>query len=154
MSAFVVSRECMQRVALTICHRSRYGQVIPTFDGIPTNLPTAPTEIGRRLFTLNIEAVFQRYPDTQDNPDTLPGDIDADGRSVALKEAAAFRTSAALHVNPIAGLKAMQCLSYQCDEGNVPETVLYKEREAAIGRIAVHIVEGLPAYDKAAWGRA
>ena len=47
--------------------------------------------------------------------------------------------------------KAMNCLSYQCSEGNVPESPLFKQLEAAIGAVACRVVDLLPEYEKAAW---
>jgi len=151
MSAFIVSKECMNRVVAAICYRSRYGQVIRTFDGIATDSKGAATEIGRRLFTLNVEAIYQRYPDTLDAPDNMPGPVDKSGKSTALRDAARF-VALPVHVDLVAAVKAMNCLSYQCAEGDVPETPLYKELERAIGEIACEFVRRQPAYDAAAWG--
>lgn len=132
MSSFIVSKECMDRVVTVICRRNQYGQIIRTFDGLDTAAANAATEIGRRLYSLNIEAVYQRYPDTQDNPDAMPGPI-RDGRSEALRLRDTYKAPA-LSRSPfcapetmVAGVKAMQCLAYQCAEGDVPERPLFKE---------------------------
>ncbi len=155
MSAFVVSSDCMVRAVQAICARNTYGQVIRTFDGIATEGDGAATEIGRRLFTLNIEAVQQRYPETLDAPDNLPGPCDDNGNSTALRDAIDFccgvprrQTSEQL----AARLKALQCVAYQCAEGDIPDTPLYRELERAIGLVACEIVSRLPAYDQAEWG--
>jgi hypothetical protein len=157
MSAFIVSKECMDRVVSAICARSQYGQIIRSFAGIDTNEPSAATEIGRRLFTLNIESIQQRYPDTLDNPDNMPGPCDAKG-STALRMAVTYKAPS-ISRSPIyspeslvAGVKALQSLTYQCAEGDVTETPLFKELQAAAGDVAIEIVRRLPAYDKADWG--
>lgn len=156
MSAFVVSDDCMKRVVLAICARNRYGQIVPRFDGIHTQDENAATEIGRRLFTLNIEAVFQRYPDTQDKPENMPGPVDSSGKSTALKDAARFvgprRLTTYATETLVDSVKAMRCLGYQCAEGDIPETKLYRELREAIGAVACEIVDRMPAYEKASWG--
>lgn len=158
MSAFIVSKECMDNVVRAICARSRYGAVIRTFDGLDTQEPGAATEIGRRLFSLNIEAIYQRYPDTLDQPNNMPGPCDTKGKSTALRMRDAYKAPA-MSRSPIyppdelvAGVKALKCLAYQCAEGDVTETPLFKELEAAAGSVAVEIVHRLPAYDAAEWG--
>lgn len=52
----------------------------------------------------------------------------------------------------IAAFKSLQCWMYQCAEGDVPETDLYKFFEEVEKQIAISIVIGLLAYDKAKWG--
>lgn len=158
MSSFIVSKECMDNVVRAICSRSQYGAIICTFDGIDTQGPGASTEIGRRLFSLNIEAIYQRYPDTQDKPQNMPGEVDKSGKSTALRMRDAYKAPG-LSRSPIypqeqlvSGVKALKCLAYQCAEGDVPETALFKELEAAAGEIAIEIVRRMPAYDNAAWG--
>ena len=49
-------------------------------------------------------------------------------------------------------LKSLQCWKYQCSEGDVPETKLYQFFEEVEHHLALQIVIGLPAYDKAKWG--
>src|SRR5437588_12617091 len=48
-------------------------------------------------------------------------------------------------------LKSLQCWKYQCSEGDVPETKLYQFFEEVEHHLALQIVIGLPAYDKAKW---
>lgn len=151
MSAFVVDRKCMDRCVRTLTARGRYGQILRSFARIDTSQPGAADEIGRRLFTLNVEAVMQRYPDTQDNPGSLPGD------SMAPRHAASYRAPqrgpAKLgRAELVDGAKALSCLAYQCAEGNVPESGLFQELEAAIGAVCKEIVSSLPEYESAAWG--
>ena len=152
MSAFVIDKQTMDRVVSGICAKERVnGQVIRRFSGLDTTIRTNGTEIGRRLFTLNIEAVTQRYGD-----DDLPGPCDVNGKSTARLDAARY-VWAAHPANDqetmIRSMKAMQCLSYQCAEGDVPErAALYRELKAAIGELAEAIVEKMPTYSAAPWG--
>lgn len=157
MSAFVVDTATMDRVVRGIVGRARYGQIIRKFGGIDTSEGSAGTRIGRLLFTLNVEAVFQRYPGCENNPDSMPGPVGDDGRSEALSMAADYRyggraaplldTEALVH-----SCKALQCLRYQCNEGDVPLTALYRELELAIGEIAMEVLEKMPCYAAAPWG--
>lgn len=157
MSAFVVQPHTMSSAVRGICAVfGRYPNfVVPLFDGIDTSRAEAPTLIGRRLFTLNIEAVQQRYPDTIDRPQDMPGPCNSDGEATAHRIARDFLyrpTARRVSTDEmVASLKALHCLRYQCSEGNVPETPLYQEITRAIGRIADAIVSEMPAYEAAAW---
>lgn len=159
MSAFVVDTETMDRCVSTICARGRYGQIINVFAGIDTERRDARTEIGKQLFSLNIEAVMQRYPDCEDNPGNLPGPCDEDGNSTALRQRDMYcnlgssrNLQRARQPFLIDGYKALQCLRYQCSEGDIDQKPLYQALSEAIATIAEEIVESLPEYEKAAWG--
>jgi hypothetical protein len=150
MSAFVIDTDAMDRAVQAICAAGRHGMIVGKFDGIDTSASDAGTLIGRRLFTLNIEAVMQRYPDTQDNPDDMPGTVGC----------AEYPTTYRFNGRPgarlpagrlVAGFKALQGLRYQCSEGDVKGTPLYRELTDVIGTIAADIVERLPAYEAAPW---
>src|SRR6266581_8742679 len=49
-------------------------------------------------------------------------------------------------------LKSLQCWKYQCSEGDVPRTKLYRFFEEVENYLALKIVMDLPEYDKAKWG--
>ena len=53
---------------------------------------------------------------------------------------------------PVERLKAIRCLIYQCSEGKVPDSKLYKELEVMSGRLANVIVQNTHEYDGAPWG--
>ena len=149
MSAFVIQPQTMTAAVRGICATfGRYPDyVVGLFDGIDTSRAEAPTLIGRRLYTLNIEAVTQRYPDTQDNPADLPGAAYQIARTFTARPLGRVARPSEM----IASLKALHCLRYQCAEGDVPKTALYAEITAAIGRMADAIVSEMPAYENAAW---
>jgi hypothetical protein len=54
----------------------------------------------------------------------------------------------------IQAYKSLQCLSYQCCEGNVPDNPLYKLLEEIENAMARQIVSDLAEYDKAEWDGA
>jgi hypothetical protein len=49
-------------------------------------------------------------------------------------------------------LKSLQCWMYQCCEGEVPQTKLYRFFEEVENHLALKIVTNLPDYQKAEWG--
>jgi hypothetical protein len=48
--------------------------------------------------------------------------------------------------------KALNCYLYQCSEGNVPESDLYKALRSICNTLAHCIVNDLPEYQTAVWG--
>lgn len=155
MSAFVIDAEHMSRVLLGIFSRDTCGQNVPQFFGRYTSagdrLSWDPTELGRLLFRLNIDAVTQRYPDCRDAPDNLPGPAGAGDLADTFRFARA-NVGRQLTTEQLVGCyKAMRSLLYQCSEGNAPEQPLYQELERAAGDIADAIVRRLPAYQTARW---
>ena len=108
----------------------------------PDDGPLPPDAVlGAALRDLNVRAVLQRYPDCSLERGDLPGP------SPLLP----YRY-APLLVEPVQALKALRCLLYQCSEGDVPETPLYKALDDLSNRWALEIVSKLPAYDAARWG--
>ena len=145
MSAFVIDTNTMDRCVRTIMGNGRYGTFCNTFG-------TGSAEwIGRQLFEMNIEAVMQRYPDCRDTPDNMPG---WQGCETMAETYQAPRLASGRLMRPALcdGYKALTCLRYQCSEGNVTETVLYKKLCECIADVANEIVTGLPEYDAAVWG--
>lgn len=99
-------------------------------------------KLANTLWDLNIEAVHQRYP--EDKTDSMPGQ---------------YENQKLVHHTPyqytptttIQAYKSLQCLVYQCSEGNVPNNPLYKMLEELENAMARQIVYDLPAYDEAKW---
>jgi len=159
MSAFVIDQATMTRALRGIfaAHpmASWSGQIVPEFCGDCTSYGDrrwiAPTMLGRRLFALNIEAVQQRYPDCRADPSNMPG-FDGCEYMASRYEAPASLIGARCDAALLAdSLKALQCLIYQCSEGNVPETAEYQALKAAESAIAIAIAEAHPAYARARW---
>lgn len=146
MSAFVIDPSTMHRVIRGIC---RAG-VCQNFAGFSTEPAQNYDRIGRALFALNIEAVNQRYPDTRACADNLPGMVGCEAFPETYTYDNDFRTLLSLGAKTDA-YKAITCLIYQCSEGNVPETALYRELEAVAGSLAANIVAHLPEYEAASW---
>lgn len=49
-------------------------------------------------------------------------------------------------------LKSLQCYLYQCMEGPIPETSLYKALEKIVDLLKGQIIDELPGYQEAVWG--
>jgi len=49
-------------------------------------------------------------------------------------------------------LKALECWSYQCAEGDIPDDSLYKAMERVENAMRRAIVDALPEYKRASWG--
>ena len=138
MSAFMIGTETMDKVVSTLCAKTQYGYVIGQFGDDFTDAKDAPTTIGRKLFAMNYEALRQLYGDERNV-------WDGQNYKATVKPPTKL-------ADWVAGFKAIECLGYQCDEGNVPETDLFKALEAAEGKIATKIVSMLPEYERAPWG--
>jgi hypothetical protein len=153
MSAFVVDTDTMDRCVRAICARGKYGQVIPHFAGLDTSKPNSLTDIGRRLYTLNVEAVQQRYPDTIDSPDDMPGPIEPIPAAQLPHRYTHTQGKHVIDFDAAVGcLKSLHCLQYQCTEGDADESGIFAELSKAIGTFADHLIQSLPAYERAPWG--
>ena len=135
MSAFFISQECMQRVIAGVDHVSDKWFGDYRIQGFGTvNGSASLSHLGTALFEMNDEALSVRY-------DAEP-----------ICETFEYRSEDPANINLCSALKAMECLRYQCSEGKVPETDLYKGLEKVIGDLASVIVNELPEYKKAEWG--
>src|SRR5215472_4158662 len=114
MSAFLVNTTVMAKVVTAILLN------LDTFDGESTCRVTlladptgaqkeAGTKIGRKLLLLNRKALRARY---------------GCGEHLRVPE---FIFDTWAEATPVAQLKAIRCLLYQCCEGKVPNSPLYDE---------------------------
>lgn len=116
MAAFMVSTETMQRVvdAIDRVHGGCFWQGMPKSDSKDLDA------IGNELFAMNTAALSARYPDTKYSLPT-------------------FRYRPLGDVPKQAHFIAIECLLYQCAEGNIPERDEYKALEALRDEIAREI---------------
>lgn len=154
MSAFVVSNDTINRILYALQLREvqrslrwRGVSVWPSYttgEGSDEVLHAADQEypesgsivtLGRSMLALNVEAVNARYGE----------------RGVKITpphNGYMYRDSPCSLVE---GYKALQCWLYQCSEGNVPETPLFKLMDSVSNDIAHLIVAELSDYKQAAW---
>lgn len=127
MSAFIVSDGTMDRVVAAVLMIRRKGE----FDGLPAISENA-SEIGRRLYALNSEAVGQRYGETTENaePHYVWEHIE--------------RSEPALYMS-------VRSLIYQCNEGDIPHRALFKELKMIADQLAERYITATKAYESAPW---
>ena len=89
-----------------------------------------------RWIDLNIQALQERYGDSKE--------MYKDSKYIE-------KINVVLDMDKIQLVKALQCLHYQCSEGNVPETKGYKELENVIREVVMSIIYSMPEYDEAEW---
>ena len=91
-----------------------------------------PEKLARDMRALNESAVMDRYGEK----DTVP----------------AFKYVQSNPTSPIQTLKSLRCWLYQCREGDVPESKLYKFFTEDFEKYLLErIVSDLPEYEKAEW---
>ena len=95
--------------------------------------------IGRALWTLNAEAVQARYGDR------------AEELVEGAQEIAAYRWTNRNEPTPVL-FKSLECLLYQCNEGNVPEAELYQKADAIRQALERAGAKTAPEYEAAPWG--
>lgn len=132
MSAFVVQDGTINRIA-TFVFSTRDSQWTKRRLEKECGIATAD-DLGREMFALNIVAVNDRY---------------------GASEAEKFRPlDYAYRADPpgiFQALKSLKCWLYQCSEGEVPMTPLYRIMAEYAGIMAMDIVRNLPAYERATW---
>jgi hypothetical protein len=105
MSAWMFNHEGMNRVvdAIAWAHETK------GFEPIDLSKYPTRTMLGARLFELNSKALYARYGNDPDYCDPPPG-----------------YTYAPSNADTVQLCKTMHCFLYQCSEGDVPETELFK----------------------------
>jgi hypothetical protein len=151
MSAFMMSPESIAKITAYV-HREIASSVCE-FDWIKTireacrkydaknskvvNIGTITAEtLFRVLEFMNAESLSQRYDDN------IKDNVSA--------QIPAFPFWG--NLNKVEIFKLIQCYTYQCAEGNVPESPLYKAMETLENEVCYDIVKAMPEYDTAAWG--
>ena len=123
MSAYVVSKETIDAVVALESTTLRGSKAL-------TNPQIK--QLGAHLWAVNAEAVAQRYGE---DPEDLPD----------------YVNRGLFHLRKIAAAKALQCLMYQCAEGDVPDGPTYKMLEELLLRTLKEIVRAIPEYEAASW---
>lgn len=91
-------------------------------------------EFAKRLYNMNLDAISQRYASGA-----------GDDYGYQFKNRLPIGCKVALY-------KKIRCLIYQCSEGDVPETDLYKQLNEISNALAHDIVTHSKEYDNVAWG--
>ena len=123
MSSYIVDDKTIDRIISVL----KQSNLIDYIEGLCI---VDLSDFGQELLNLNISAYDQRY-----------------GGKIGKYN----YTFTECQVTTVQGLKSLRCLLYQCLEGDVPNTKLYKQMRNACGDLAQHIVEKLLAYENAEW---
>ena len=115
----------------------------------PINLsPILPNltqkDCANKLKTMNLESLNQRYGDTYDKVDAEVSDEKFDEYPIRIMN----NTPSPPLIN---SLKHVQCFLYQCTEGDVPDSPLYKDVEKLQESIIWEIITNMKAYNDAKW---
>lgn len=125
MSAYLVSKDTMRACVTRILQNNQTDSIWKV------KYANDPEKIGAALFAMNARAVRQRYGD---------------------KSRAPRYTHRSVTLSPVSAFKQLACLLYQCSEGTVPKSLLYRALEDAKRDLAVEIVYELPEWHTAPWG--
>lgn len=97
----------------------------------------AACALGNEMRNLNIQAVCARYEG--EVLETLLANDD-------------YQYVDTLRPDRIQAFKSLRCWLYQCSEGDIPETELFKAFDEVSKNMALHIVNRTPEFDAAVWG--
>jgi len=126
MSAFIVSRDCITRIVDAISKCLDKKDIEDIFG-------TAHKDtIGYQLWKMNYEAVNQRYKETDTAPDYV------------------FPESP--FCSEMQSYKSLRCYLYQCSEGDVPDSLLYKKLDSFSDKLGSSAASSTAEYSKADWG--
>lgn len=125
MSAFVVSGKTLNNVVSGIVNNPAcFANVLAVIGS------NDPQTISDALNAMNVDAVNQRYGES------------------AEAESVPFIDTKPSHITVY---KSCRCLRYQCSEGNVPKTALYRALDEGIQTLGYEIINALPEYAAVAW---
>ncbi len=149
MSAFIVGHQTMQWVVSSILLTPETANRFDV-DILDHAVRETGHQLGEQLFAMNCEAIRQRYRDMRGKSDVEVRGHWCPGEPSVFNWDGPF---AHLNMAPEAFIKAICCLTYQCAEGNVPESnPLFAKIESHAGQMAMTVVRNSPAWNSAPWG--
>ena len=138
MSAFLVSAGTVDVVLsqLQLRDGEELAHLFQPFTA-PEDPRDALDELGRQILAANVDALEALYPAHRHDEERA--------------EAAAYVFTS--RPEPIGyTLKQIDCLLYQCAEGDVPERPLFEALARMRRTLVDRILEDLPSYSRAPWG--
>ncbi len=131
MSAYVVESETIHKIISGIVERG--NEVIAGYRVEKDwDSRTRLSEFGQAMLRMNESAVGQRY---HEHVEPTPYQFQ--------------RRAVLSHVQTF---KALRCFLYQCGEGDVPQTDLYRALWEYLGNLAIELVSASDSYRSAHWG--
>jgi hypothetical protein len=133
MSSYVIDNKCMTRIVEGLFwsydFKNLYGSL---YSEQNLNESEDYEALALRLWDMNERATNARYKEFNLTPQKFK-----------------WNNS---QVNPYQILKSMHCLRYQCSEGNIPETDLYKWINKVISCFETFLISKIEDYKNAQWG--
>ncbi len=143
MSSFIVKPETINRIVSYLAYAQGNGgiqysgiQYVLRERGIHVEAYQDKQALVQALLALNMQAVHERYGDK--SLATMPGKIGMKTSDYSFQ----YEDG-----GPIRVYKSLGCLIYQCSEGTVPESPLYKFLGEIKSTLAESIVHSLPEYE-------
>lgn len=145
MSAFICENTTLDRIISALqFRRNEYARrPIEALGFDVMNGREGKQALGEALRALNVLALKQRYPD--DTDDSRPG-------KTGELTVQSYEYKSEHHISDVQGYKSLECLLYQCSEGNAPNMPLFKALVQVGDQMAAGIVSRLDAYETANWG--
>ena len=145
MSAYVVDPKTINAIVsalkTAVDQEGKYPSTFPDLRYLKTqtlrDAISEPAELGHTMYAMNINAVEQRYPDTEDLPGTY-----TDGQRMD------FYKYSRVETFPISIYKSLSCYLYQCSEGDVDQLPLYKALIEFKSALAEHMLAHIPQNQK------
>ena len=134
MSSFIVSKGCMNNIISGLFNKHNFKNSYSNiYKRQNLNESKDYIRLANDLFKMNNRAVVQRY-----------------GRDDDYSKIEKFKDFNG-HISIMQLLKSVQCLKYQCSEGEVPQEELFKWLNDLETCLAHYIVGNLPSYQEARW---
>ena len=135
MSSFIVSQECMNNIINGLFWNQGFNERYRcTLEKGGYIRHSDFQRLGDDLFNLNARGTGQRYNDKQ-----------------MLKTIYKFKWKDDSRPDEYQVIKSMECLHYQCCEGDTDKTDLYKFLGRLIDLWKHYLISRIPAYEKARW---
>lgn len=131
MSAYIVGKQTIDRIINGILARRKELNFVKGIPRIPFDDSTELSAFGQKLWDMNKAAVDYRYSKNNERQ---------------------TYTFSGMPVTHVQALKSLRCFLYQCSEGDIIKSPLYKELYQLSLELAYAIATDSTAYDKAEWG--
>lgn len=140
MSAYIVPQSLINRIASFLNSREDKYRHLQHCEGLPVYHLSQTDDLDRLvsdLYLMNCDAVDQRYK---------KGTAAQDNEGIP-----AIQFEFVPIGNAVQVYKSMECLKYQCHEGDIPQRPLYRWLSAVLNVTGHNIIAALPEYDAAEW---
>lgn len=154
MSSFVMKPESIRDIACYVHSVIESGYNLHGFeapDELVRECPPTLTigKVYEKLYRMNLDAVNSRYHESEDEVPDMPDGQFFVRPEIGQTDRSFFRRPVKKHY---VILKKLRCYLYQCNEGNVPESSLYRGISSLVQRLAMMIATGNDDYHSADWG--